>query len=390
MSYYEILGVTKNANEQEIKKAFRKKAAEWHPDKNPHRKEEATEKFKEIAEAYEVLGDSDRRKIYDLQGKEGLNRAGPTGRASDINDILKNMFGNGFHTMMGNFGNFMQGMNNMSGMSGFANFGNMFNKSSPKQNLDISFTVDIPLKISLKGGILTNDIMRRIKCKTCDATGFVDKQFHGCEMCENKGEITTTRSFGPLTQTVRGVCPKCRGLPQSSINVPKCFDCTGQKMISENYRIKVTIPKGISDKEVINIQDEGNQDFNQKNGNILITFNVMNDEKFKRENDDLISEIKLTPVEALCGFKKNFEHLDGRQIEIMYNGTVNNGQLIRIKDEGFFNEKTNSQGNLLLKVILDKQNKHLSLEDREIIFKVLTGDKMPNYITNNSVKIIDN
>ena len=105
MSYYEILGITKNADEQEIKKAFRKKAAEWHPDKNPHRKEEATEKFKEIAEAYEVLADPDRRKIYDLQGKEGLNRAGPTGRTSDMNDILRNMFGNGFHSMMGNFGN---------------------------------------------------------------------------------------------------------------------------------------------------------------------------------------------------------------------------------------------------------------------------------------------
>jgi DnaJ-class molecular chaperone len=381
MSYYDILGINKTANEQEIKKAFRKKATEWHPDKNPERKEEANKKFQEIAEAYEVLSDPDRRRIYDLQGKEGLNQAGPTGRASDMNDILKNMFGNGFQNMMGNFGNFMQGMNG---------FGNFFNRSPPKQNLDISFTVDIPLKISLKGGILTNDIMRRIKCKSCDATGFIDKKFHGCEMCENKGEISTVRSFGPLTQTIRGVCPKCKGIPQSNISVPACFDCKGQKMMSENYKIKVKIPRGINDKEVINIEGEGNQDLNEKNGNILITFHINSDDNFNRENDNLISEIKLTPAEALCGFKKNFDHLDGRQIEIMYNDTVSNGDILNIRGEGFFNEKNNMQGNLKLKIVLDKQPKLLSLIERKKLHLLLTGTELSELTTNNNISLSDN
>lgn len=378
-NYYEILGINSSASAADIKKAFRKKATEWHPDKNPHRKEEADKMFKEIAQAYETLSDDERRKIYDQYGEEGLKKSGPVGHQSDINEMLNNMFGG-----MGGLGGFMQ--NFMGGL----NFGGNTQKKQQTgmQNLDITFNIKISLRIVYKGGNLTNTFDRIIRCIQCNSTGYTDKNNHDCDKCNGSGVVTVMRNMGPFQQIAQSACPGCNGKGYKG-NSSKCSTCSGKKLVQERFTLKTKIPKGINNGELIRIESHGHQSEDSQ-GAVIILVEVTPEDNFTRSGNDIHSNIYLTPSEALCGFKKNFTHIDDRILEISLNTTVNNGDKIKVEKEGFENERQGSKGDLILTVIITNQTKYLSEAEKRAIHLILTGKEREQIPVNKLISVLKN
>ena len=359
MSYYDILGITKNASINDIKKAFRKKAVEIHPDKNPHRKEEAQKEFQELTNAYEVLSDEKRREIYDRFGEEGLKNNGPVGNTTDINDILSNLFGN-----------------NISLGPGFINFNNFNpfgNQSQSSENLDIKFGITIPLKICYKGGMLSNNIPRNIKCIDCEGSGYLDKINHDCTLCKGAGKIIQTVNLGPFQQIIQLACNKC----QNNNNFEKCKTCNGSKMIKETFNFLARIPKGVKSGEIIIFEKMGNYCSDGRYGNIIVSVTVDNDPVFERSGNDLVMTLELCPYEAICGFKKNIKHIHERMIEISCNETVNNNQKVVLKNEGIEIENGTLKGDLILNIKITEQVKKLTQEEKQIIHKILSDIERP-------------
>lgn len=376
-NYYELLGVDKNASKEEIKKAFKRKAMEWHPDKNPAK--EAKEMFQKISAAYEVLSDEERRKIYDNYGEEGLNSSGGGPSHSDIQDILNSMFGgSGLGGMFGGFENIMGGL---GGMFGGRN-------NSRGKSLDICFSIDITLKTAYKGGMLTNIIKRHVRCDKCDATGYKDRREHDCNTCKGSGKVTQIRSMGPFQQVMNTPCPTCKGSGGTGDPSLKCKKCSGQKLMEEEYTMKTRIPKGIQSGQNIYVRREGNQTLSGESGDIVVTVNITPDIRFERKNNDLHTTLYLSPAEALCGFRKRFIHIDNREVEIVIGRTVNNGQTIMYSKEGIENEQDGNKGNLYLKVVISEQVKQLTESEKKIIHSILTGtEREANLFTTKGITV---
>jgi chaperone protein DnaJ len=294
--YYERLGVTPTSTVDEIKKAYRKLAIKYHPDKNPGDKE-AEEKFKEISQAYEVLSNEDKRSTYDRFGKEGLSGSSGMGGVDPF-DLFSSFFGGG--------GFFPGGGRHHHHHRG------------PQRTKDMVTAVRVTLEDIYNGKTKKMKVSRSVACGNCSGTGSKDKVAStSCTECNGAGVKTEIRQIGPgMYQQMRSVCAECEGKGEIVPKGKRCTECNGKKTNKETKILKVEIDKGVKEGKKIVFSGESDQEPGMETGDVIFVVQEESHELFKRSGDDLIMEKDISLIEALTGFSIQLNHLDGRSIVI--------------------------------------------------------------------------
>jgi molecular chaperone DnaJ len=286
--YYEVLGVTRDASATEVKRAYRKKAMEFHPDRNPDNPE-AEEHFKECAEAFEVLSDDQKRQLYDQFGHEGPRSAGFHG-FSDAEEIFA-QFGDLF--------------GNMFGGMGFGGGGRT--RAGPQRGADLKMILDIPFMEAVEGSEREITVPRRVDCDACDGSGAEPGTSPTtCPECNGRGQVVHTQGFFRVQTT----CPRCRGRGQ--IIESPCRACSGTGAVQKESTLTVRIPPGVDDGQTLRIPSAGQPGvMGGPAGNLYVVLRVEADERFEREDYDIFSEVNISMFQAALGTKLEIATLDG-------------------------------------------------------------------------------
>lgn len=332
--YYEILGVSKDASDSEIKKAYRKLALKYHPDRNPDN-HEAEEKFKELGQAYEVLSDPDKKAAYDRYGHAAFENGGMGGGGG----------GGGFHDPMDIFAQMFGGMGGFADM--FSGGGGRGQKRSSKRpGSDLRYDLDITLEEAANGCTKELEIERLTTCKACNGTGGKDgKTSHTtCRTCQGRGVLTQQSGFF-VQQTV---CPTCRGSGETIEN--PCPVCRGEGRVRENARITMRIPAGVDTGD--KLRSSGNGDAGVQGGatgDLYVFIEVKPHEIFTREGSDLLCNVPIPLATAISGGKLTVPSLDGAQTIKIPSGTQS-GVIFRLKGKGIKTLRSENKGDLLVEV----------------------------------------
>ncbi|KAG1354415.1 chaperone protein dnaJ A6 [Cocos nucifera] len=308
--YYEILGVSKNASQDELKKAYRKAAIKNHPDKGGD-----PEKFKELAQAYEVLSDPEKREIYDQYGEDALKEGmgGGGGASHNPFDIFEQFFGGGA------FG------------------GSSSRGHRQRRGEDVVHTLKVSLEDLYNGTSKKLSLSRNVLCAKCKGKGSKSGVSGRCYGCQGTGVRTVTRQIGlGMIQQMQHACPDCRGTGEVISDKDKCPQCKGNKVTQEKKVLEVHVDKGMQHGEKIAFQGEADEAPDTVTGDIIFILQQKEHPKFKRKYDDLFVEHTLNLTEALCGFQFALTHLDGRQLLIKSNPgeVIKPGQFKAVNDEG--------------------------------------------------------
>lgn len=313
--YYDVLGVTRNSSADEIKKAYRKMAMQYHPDKNPGNLE-AEEKFKVAAEAYEVLSDTRKKAQYDQYGHSAFSNGmgGAGGGFHDVSDIFDH-FGD-------IFGDFFGGQSTGSRRKA--------QQHGPKRGSDLRYFLDITLEESYLG--LSKDISFEAErdCSSCSGTGAKKGSSpESCSYCGGSGQLVQKQGFFSFATT----CHHCDGTGQLIRN--KCSSCAGSGRETFNRKISVNVPAGISDGTQLRVTGEGDRGSKGgSSGDLYAVIRVKEDPNFYRDGLDLISQIEVSYLEAILGAEKIIPTFDGEKSVSIPSGT-SPGDILRLKKKGF-------------------------------------------------------
>ncbi|CAN6566921.1 unnamed protein product [Malus baccata var. baccata] len=288
--YYEILGVSKTASQDDLKKAYRKAAIKNHPDKGGD-----PEKFKELAQAYEVLSDPEKREIYDQYGEDALKEGmGGGGGGHDPFDIFQSFFG-----------------------------GNPFGGGGSSRGRRQRRGEDVihPLKVSLEdlcnGTSKKLSLSRNIICSKCKGKGSKSGASMTCPGCQGSGMKVSIRHLGPsMIQQMQLPCNECKGTGETINDKDRCTQCKGEKVVQEKKVLEVIVEKGMQNGQRITFPGEADEAPDTVTGDIVFVLQQKEHPKFKRKGDDLFFEHTLSLMESLCGFQFILTHLDGRQLLI--------------------------------------------------------------------------
>ena len=336
--YYEVLGVAKNASADEIKKAYRKLAVKYHPDKNPGNKE-AEEKFKEAAEAYSVLSDADKKAKYDQFGHAGVDGAGPdfSGGFGNLNDILNDLFGGAFGGGFGGFGGFGGG------------FGGGQRRERVYKGRDIRVRVKLTLEEIAKGVEKEISIEKNVPCPDCGGRGARNSaDVKTCPACNGTGQVQrVVNSF--LGQTVTySTCQQCGG--EGKIITNPCHTCSGSGLVRQRETIKVKIPAGVEAGMQMTVQGEGHAAKNNGiNGDLLVVIEEQEHPDFRREGNNLLYTKVVSIVDAMLGCEVDVPCLDGNYKLKVEPGTQS-GSVIRLKGKGLPSVNSYGTGDLYVKI----------------------------------------
>ena len=336
--YYEVLGVEKSADKEAIKKAYRKLAIKYHPDRNPGNKE-AEEKFKEATEAYEVLSDDQKRPIYDQYGFAGLEGMGGGSQGyshafhdfQDIfgsgafGDIFENLFGGGFG---GNFGSFRSRSNN--------------DGQTLRYNLELDF------KDAVFGVKKDIRFSHSVVCSHCGGTGGeAGASAKTCSMCHGVGQVRRSSGFFQIQQP----CPTCGG--KGTVIDHPCKFCRGSGTEEKDSIVTITIPAGADDGKRITIPKQGDAGTNGGHpGDLIIVVHVRPDRYFERNDTDLYCAVPISLSQALLGADITIPTLDNRRITLKVPSGTANGKMLRIKGEGVPLSGSTRKGDLYVKVMV--------------------------------------
>ncbi len=275
--YYEILGVSRDATQSEIKTAFKEKAKKYHPDQS--NESGAEEKFKQISEAYEVLGDEELRQRYDRFGKEGVDKASSrrrqSGGFSDLNDLLNEM---GF----GDFSDFFGGGRRGRG------------SRRQQRGTDLRMEVTVDLEEAAFGTTREFNIDKKEPCDNCDGTGSLSGSRTRCRTCDGKGKVSRSQGFFTVTET----CPDCRGRGERVDN--PCPECHGSGNVRKNKTIEADIPAGVQSGQRVRVDEEGDPGPGGR-GDLYLDIDVKPHDQFKRKNADLYTQVPISFVQAALG-----------------------------------------------------------------------------------------
>lgn len=339
--YYEVLGVDKQVTEADIKKAYRKLAMQYHPDKNPDNKE-SEHKFKEVTEAYEVLKDTDKRAKYDRYGHAGLSGAsgyGGGGMDMDLSEALRSFMQDvgGFDFGLGGFEDiFSSGRSSRSGQSQL-------------KGEDLKVSIDLTLEEIATGVEKKIKIKKYTACDECHGTGSRNKQFSTCQTCRGSGKIqNVSRSiFGQFINV--SPCPTCDGSGKIPSN--PCQRCGSSGRIETSVPLTIPIPAGVSEGNYIPMRGQGNiGPHNGPAGDIIILIREKADTHFQRRGDDIIFELRLTIWQAVLGEKIKIPTLSAPVMLQIPAGTQP-GNILRLKNKGIPHLHKSTQGDQL--VVID-------------------------------------
>jgi len=338
--YYDILGVSKNATEQEIKSAFRKLAKKYHPDVNKEKDAEA--KFKELGEAYAVLSDQEKRQAYDQYGHAAFEQGGPGGAGGfggfnpsdfDLGSIFEEFFGGSF------------GFNNSRKSS-----------SRPTKGEDVLVKLNLSFEEAVFGCEKTIKLDLLTTCDECSGLGG-----HGqstCSNCGGRGRVITAQRTMFGTFQSESSCPNCNG--KGYTFKTKCSSCNGGGNVNKTKSIAVNVPEGVDNGYQLRISGKGAAGYNGgPNGDIYLEFIVKDHPLFMREEDDILLEVPITITQATLGTKKTIPTLEKAIILNIKEGTQN-GEKFRIKGKGVKNPNTNRRGDMIviIKVIIPTRLDH--------------------------------
>ncbi len=354
--YYEILGLKKGASAEEIKKAYKQLAKKYHPDVS--KDSEAEHKFKEVAEAYSVLSDPEKKQNYDNYGENYKNFQGfegfDFGKGFDFDfEDLFNSFGSG------NFGSF--------------GFGDIFGAGRQRADLgsNIKLSINLTFEEAAFGTTKEINYERVIKCKTCHGTGAEKGKFTKCNTCNGQGRIIKQQKtpFGIFqSQTI---CPTCRG--QREIPEKDCGDCRGKGLKRENTKIEVKIPAGINTGQHLKLTGKGNEG-KDGIGDLFVVVFVEPHELFKRDDEDLYTEVPISFSEATLGATIEVPTLKGKADLKIPSGTQT-GTIFRMKGKGIQKINSSDFGDEYVKVIVEVPKK-VSKKQRKILEEFAEEEKL--------------
>ena len=361
--FYATLGIARGASADEIKKAYRKKALECHPDRNPG-DPKAEAQFKQVSEAYEVLSDDNRRKMYDQYGEAGLGGGmggGPGGFPGG------GMGGGGFSSMEEALRTFMGAFGGQGGQGGgmfdsfFGGFGGG-QETASRQGASKKTTVRVSFEEAARGTEKELSIQNYVPCSSCNGLGAKSKNgIQTCRSCHGRGQIIESRGFFSMSSP----CPHCGGAGQ--VIVDPCKQCNGAGRKKEKHQLKVRIPAGVDTGMRLKMSGHGDAgEAGGEPGDLYIDIEVEPHEAFSREGDDVLLELPLSFTEAALGCKKEVPTPFGETCKIAVPEGTQTGKTLRVSGKGFPNVHRQGQGDLLVRVTVETPVK-LSEKQKELL-----------------------
>jgi molecular chaperone DnaJ len=341
--YYKVLGVPRNATEAEIKKAYRQAALKYHPDKNPGSKE-AEEKFKEAAEAYQVLSDPEKRRLYDQYGHEGLRGAGVGGFS-------------GFEDIFSSFGDIFEDFFNI----GFGSRSSRQRRAGPQRGSDLRYDLTISFMEAALGTEKEIQIEKAESCETCGATGAEPGTGRiTCPACRGTGTISRSQGFFTVSLT----CSRCGGIG-STIEEP-CKDCKGLGKVQKKKKLSLKIPAGVDTGAQLRLQGEGEGGLRGgPPGDLYIFISVEPHEIFKRDGDDIYCEVPIALTQAALGAEIEVPTLEGTAKLKIPAGTQT-GKVFTLEGKGIPHLRGNGQGDEYVRVVV-RVPTHLTEKQEELL-----------------------
>lgn len=358
--YYEVLGVGKNATDEELKKAYRKLAKKYHPDANPDNKQEAEAKFKEVNEAYETLSDSQKRKMYDQfgpDGPQGFNGAGG--------------FNGGTYTYttsdFSGFGDIFGDLGDLFGFGGGRR--NTANPNAPSKGANLRYNVDLTYEEAYTGISKEINVTRNEKCNTCSGTGArPGTKPETCSVCGGKGTVTQMQTTLLGQMRVQTTCSHCHGT--GKVIKEPCSTCGGKGTVRKQAKISVKIPAGIDDGQTVVLRGEGEPGKNGgPNGDIYITIRLKKNAIFTRKEDNIYCDIPITFTQATLGAELEIPLVNGEKMKYKIPEGTQTGTKFTIRDKGFTHINSGYRGNLIFTVQVQVP-KRLSKEQRELLVEL--------------------
>ncbi|MBN1387796.1 MAG: molecular chaperone DnaJ [Bacteroidales bacterium] len=355
--YYEVLGVSKNATKEEIKKAYRQKALKYHPDKNPGDKE-AENKFKEAAEAYEVLRDDDKRSRYDRYGHAGLGGQNGFGGAGMTMEDIFASFGDIFGDAFGGFGS-------------FGGFGGGRTRQRVNRGSNLRVKVKLNLKEIAKGTEKKIKVTKYISCPSCGGTGAADSNSYStCSTCNGSGQVTriTNTLLGQMQST--SICPTCGG--EGKIITKKCNNCYGEGIVKDQEIIKINIPAGVAKGMQMTISGKGNAARRGGvPGDLLVIMDEEEHPELYREGKDLIYNLYISVPEAILGTNVEIPTVESK-VKIKIEPGTQPGKILRLRGKGLPEVNGYGRGDLLVNVNVWIPKK-ITGEEQKIIEKMINS-----------------
>ena len=326
--YYQTLGLQKNSSDAEIKKAYRKLAMKYHPDRNPDDKT-AEIKFKEAKEAYEVLSDNQKRAAYDQFGHAGVNNQAGMGGGFNPGDAFNDIFGDMFGDIFGN----ARGQRR---------------QSSAQRGADLRYELDLDLEQAVFGETIKINIPSLIGCDTCTGSGAKKgTQATRCLRCEGRGSVRVQQGFFTLQQT----CPECRGVGQT-IKDP-CIDCSGSGRVQKERTISIKIPPGVDQDDRIRLSSEGEAGMKGgPPGDLYVDVNIRPHPIFKREGSNLFCEVPISFTKAALGGTVEVPTIDGA-VNLTIPTETQSGEVFRLRGKGVQSYRDRVLGDLFCNIQIE-------------------------------------
>ena len=326
--YYEILGVAKDAPEKEIKKAYRRVAMKFHPDRNPDDKD-AEDKFKEASEAYEILSDAQKRSAYDQYGHDAVSGNAGAGGFGGGNGNFSDIFGDVFGDIFG------------GGGGGGRSHG-------PARGSDLRYNLDINLEEAVKGTEVKIRVPTLVSCSPCNGSGAKKGSTPvTCTTCNGMGQVRMQQGFFSVQQT----CPNCRG--KGKMISDPCNSCHGQGLVEETKTLSVKVPPGVDTGDRIRLSGEGEAGPDGgPAGDLFVQMNVRDHSIFERDGKNLYCEVPISFIDAALGGELEVPTLDGR-VKLKIPAETQTGKLFRMRGKGVTPVRGGATGDLLCRVILE-------------------------------------
>jgi molecular chaperone DnaJ len=342
--YYEILGVDKNISEKDLKKAYRRVAMKFHPDRNPDDKG-AEDKFKEASEAYEILSDSQKREAYDQYGHDGVNSqmgGGGGGGFNNFSDIFGDIFGGA---------------------------GGGRSRGGAQRGSDLQYTLQVDLEQAVKGTTAKIRVPTLVACKPCGSSGAkAGSKPVQCSTCGGVGQVRMQQGFFSVQQA----CPNCHG--QGTIISDPCNSCHGQGRVEESKTLSVKVPEGVDTGDRIRLSGEGEAGpAGGQSGDLYVQISVKPHDIFERDGANLYCEVPINFVDAVLGGELEVPTLDGR-VKLKVPAETQTGKLFRLRGKGVTPVRGGSKGDLMCRVVIETPV-NLSNKQKQLLREFQTATK---------------